>query len=490
MAVPDEKILEFFEQINAIPRCSKNEAALCGWLINWAKAHHFAYQCDSAGNLVVRVPASKGCEKCPVVVIQGHMDMVCEKTPDCDHDFSLDPIVSHREGQWLMAEKTTLGADNGIAIAYAMALAEQVEVRPPLELLFTTDEETGLNGAKLLTPDFIQGRILINLDSEDEGVFTVGCAGGIDTAVTLSCQTGTARQGVQVFPLVVGGLRGGHSGIDIHKNRGNANKILARLLERSSEIVPLELISLDGGTRKNAIPRDARATFCVEPSLVDNVQTAIARLGADMAQEYQFSDPDLTIKLGPAEKAEPSMGVLNSQATRKVIQLLLALPNGVYGTSGQFEGLVETSCNLATMTLASGKLSITSSQRSCVLSRLFEMTSAVHAVAALAGAAVEDRDIYHPWPVDRESTLLNQSKRTYSDLYGCDPKIQVIHAGLECAVIGGIYPGTDMISFGPTIRDPHSPRERLHLPSVGKVWDFLAALMKALTEQPTDIQGN
>ena len=267
--MPDRtaRILEYFEQINYFPRCSNNETQVCQWLQHWAGERNLDFQGDAAGNLVVRVPASGGFQGAPVVVLQGHMDMVCEKTPESKHDFTSDPIVSHREGDWLIADGTTLGADNGIAIAYMLAIAEEAAInRPPMELLFTVDEETGLNGAKNLAPDFVRGRILINLDSEDEGVFTIGCAGGIDTHLSLDVQLEALRPDAQLFKVVVGGLKGGHSGIDIHKHRANANKILGRTLDHIQTQASMGLVTLTGGSRKNAIPRDAQALIWVEPS--------------------------------------------------------------------------------------------------------------------------------------------------------------------------------------------------------------------------------
>ncbi len=477
-------ILSYFEQLNAIPRCSHNEERVCKWLRAWAEQQQLSHTRDSAGNLVVRVPASPGSESAPVVVLQGHMDMVCEKTPDSSHDFNIDPIVSHRQGDWLTADGTTLGADNGIAIGYMLALAEDPSLdHPPLELLFTVDEETGLNGAKALQPDFIQGRRLINLDSEDEGIFTIGCAGGVDTTLKLAFETKSiAATEWQPHQVVVGGLKGGHSGIDIHKQRGNANKILARILNQLAQDASMGLISMQGGSRKNAIPRDARAIIGVDPDAVEPALQAVARLEQEIKAELAQSDASLFINMHPAPSGKPLGTALGPKDARKAIQLLMALPDGVAGMSSAVDGLVETSNNLATVQLEAGKLTVLSSQRSAAMSRMTEITDQVHAVARLAGADIEDHDMYPAWQPDMASLLLSQSKTLYKNMFGSAPVIQVIHAGLECAVIGDIYPGMDMISFGPTIRNPHSPDERLFVPSVDKVWDFLVALLKAFTE--------
>jgi len=481
MADTTSVILDYFEALNAIPRCSKNEAGVLKWLQQWADQRKLSYSTDKGGNLVVRVPATPGREKTQTIVLQGHMDMVCEKTPDSNHDFTKDPIVSHREGDWLTATDTTLGADNGIAIAYMLALVDDSSIiHPPLELLFTVDEETGLNGAKFLQPGFIEGRYLINLDSEDEGIFTIGCAGGVDTTVEKSYEMTDLSTAGTALKLVVGGLKGGHSGIDIHKHRGNANKILARTIQQIQTFGDTRLISIDGGSLKNAIPRDAQALICITPKIESKAMEAVAQMEGTIQAEFAHSDEDLFIKAEPVSGAEvPGVG-LDEMATVQVLRILLSLPDGVFHMSAQIEGVVDTSSNLATVSLNQGKLVVLSSQRSASLSRLDEATFAVHAVAHLSGAAVKDHDIYPPWQPEMTSLLLKQSKATYQSLYGRKPVIQVIHAGLECAVIGDIYPEMDMISFGPTIRNPHSPDERILVPTIITVWDFLAALLKEM----------
>ncbi len=298
MSDPTRIILDWFEKVNAIPRCSTNEAELCQWLLAWAKSRNLDHECDQGGNLKVCIPATKGYENAPSVILQGHMDMVCEKTPDSSHDFDKDPIISHQEGDWLTATDTTLGADNGIAIAYMLALAEHEGLEhPQLELLFTVDEETGLNGAKMLKPGFVQGRILINLDSEDEGIFTIGCAGGIDTTLSLTVKSSPIPSEGKFYRVVVGGLKGGHSGIDIHKHRGNANRVLGRILHQLQSLVPMQLITIQGGTRKNAIPRDAEALIRIQAADgVDPAQT-VAQMEQILKKEFAFSDEALFVKL-------------------------------------------------------------------------------------------------------------------------------------------------------------------------------------------------
>ncbi len=479
MKIEIDNIINFFNKLNEIPRCSGNEAGVRQWLMNWAKERGLSFQSDGVGNLVVRVPASPGHEDSIPIVIQGHMDMVCEKTPRSNHDFTRDPIVSLREGDWLTAQGTTLGSDNGIAIAYAMGLAEEDDlVRPPLELLFTVDEETGLNGVKGLEPGFVRGRILINLDSEDEGIVTIGCAGGVDSILNLDLPTETLSSPITSYRVVVGGLTGGHSGIDIHKHRGNANKILGRTLAEMAAAAGIRLMAIKGGSRKNAIPRDAWAVVAMEGSHGDELGSLVRRFEKTLQGEYSHGDGGLTIRLETA--AEPASRALTEAGTRQVIDLVAAMPNGVIEMSATLTGLVETSCNLATADLANGRLCLVSSQRSAVMSRLQAITQTVHAVGRICGAVVEDRDEYPPWQPDMGSALLSRSRQVYRKLYRKDLQVQVIHAGLECAIIGDIYPGTDMISFGPDIRNAHSPDEKIHIPSVEKVWGFLKALVQEL----------
>jgi dipeptidase D len=478
MSNPTARILEHFEQINSFPRCSKNEARLCHWLQQWAQDRHLAYQCDDEGNLVVRVPASPGYDGAPTVVLQGHLDMVCEKTPDSPHDFNKDPIVSHREGEWLTAHGTTLGADNGIAVAYMLTLAEEHgPAHPALDLLFTVDEETGLNGAKCLGPDFIQGRLLINLDSEDEGVFTIGCAGGVDTHLVLDGQTEAVPDNAAVYKIVVGGLKGGHSGIDIHKHRGNANKILARTLAHIRSKSALGLMMLNGGSRKNAIPRDAQALFWVEAAQHSWIEDATRQMAAIIKTELAANADDFFIQASPATDTAGDRKAFSHRDTERAIEVLLALPDGVARMSADMQELVETSSNLATMEMVGNRLCIVTSQRSSIMSRLDEITAAIHSIGRLAAAHVQDKEAYPAWQPAMDSELLKQCQDVYRRLYDREPVIQVIHAGLECAIIGDIFPRMDMISLGPTLRNAHSPDERLHIPSITKVWDFLVELL-------------
>jgi dipeptidase D len=470
-----QTVLNLFEQISAIPRGTKREAELRRWLCDWANQRHLPWNVDEAGNLVIRVPATAGFEQAPIIVLQGHMDMVCEKTPDSPHDFTKDPIRCIVDGEWLRADRTTLGADNGIALALALALVEDESVgHPPLELLFTVEEEVGIGGANKLQPGFIEGKILLNLDSEEEGTFIIGCAGGQTTRIflPLNFENLPSRQS---FLLEVSGLQGGHSGVDIHKHRASANKLLGRVLAQVQKITPLRLVSMKGGTAHNAISRGAEAGIAFDPAQLEQVERELQNFQAVLCSEYAASDPGITLTLSPADAGQPATTADSARA----IQLLVALPHGMAEMSASVEGFVETSNNLATVKIAEGTLKIVTSQRSTVMSRLAELTGRISAIASLAGAEVASGEAYSGWQPDTDSQLVKRSAEIYAQTFGKAPKVEMIHAGLECGVIGGIFGGMDMVSLGATIQNPHSPSERLHIPSVGRVWQYLVAFMES-----------
>ncbi len=467
------KILNLFEQISAIPRGTKREAELRDWLCAWANQHSLPWSVDEAGNLVIRVPATAGFEQAPIIVLQGHMDMVCEKTPDSAHDFTKDPICCIAEGDWLHADRTTLGADNGIAIALAMALVEDESVgHPPLELLFTVEEEVGIGGANLLKPGFIAGKILLNLDSEDEGTFIVGCAGGQTTRLFLPLKF-EPLPAQQAYLLKVDGLQGGHSGVDIHKHRASANQLLGRTLAQLNRATAIRLVSLKGGTAHNAIARGAEAVIVCDPSQLTRIEQELQKFQGILRSEYAASDPNINLSLASSAAANAASAADSARA----IQLLAALPHGVAEMSASVAGFVETSNNLATIEIAEGTLKIVTSQRSTVMSRLAELTARITAIASLAGAEVASNEAYSGWQPEPDSVLVKRSAEIYAATFGKAPRVELIHAGLECGVIGGIFGGMDMISLGATIQNPHSPSERLHIPSVGKVWQYLVAFM-------------
>jgi len=474
-------ILNNFKKISQIPRCSGNESAICQWLSDWAKNNDFAVKTDEMQNILIKIPATAGYENAPIVVLQGHLDMVCEQTPDAHHDFTKDPIQLIYEGDWLKANKTTLGADNGIAIAIAMTLAQQKKdvPHPPLELLFTVDEETGLHGAAALEPGFFQGRCLINIDSEQEGYLTVGCAGGFNTDITIPIVWKQVPTDYQLIKINAGGMSGGHSGIDINAEKANAIKILAQTLHSIKQQIDIRLVHINGGTAHNAIPRDSETKIFVPPKDVNKLKQIALAAEKTLKAEYKNTEPNLFIKVDASDETF-SQSMENSN---QVIDLLLALPHGIAAMSTDIKGLVETSNNLATVSIEAGQLKILSSQRSSVESKLEALTERVEAVARLAGGKANSGNRYPAWQPNMASSLLAKSRHIYEKLFDTKPVVDILHAGLECGIIGKKVPGMDMISIGPTIKYAHSPDEKIHVASIGKVWEFLLALLKEVKHQ-------
>ncbi|WP_440948094.1 beta-Ala-His dipeptidase [Methanosarcina sp. T3] len=498
------QILEIFEEINKIPRCSKHEEKLARWLQEWAAARGFEVKNDAINNVLIKVPATPGYESSPGIVLQGHMDMVCEKSKDSRHDFSRDPIRCVYDGDWLRGDGTSIGADNGIALAIGMALAEAGKMgeigHPPLELLFTVDEETGLTGASGLDEGFFEGRILLNLDSEDEGEFIVGCAGGQNSRVTLPVEWEPfdygKKDGFGLFRLSIEGLEGGHSGVEIHRQRANGIQLLARLLASLNEKIEkenLRLVFFSGGSVHNAIPNYAEAFLALRRSKKEETEAFIAEFQQTLREEYAESDPEITLELKEVEnrvifetaggkvtrKELPADRVFSAGTEERLLGVLLGLPHGVHRLSDTIPGLVETSNNLAVVRTGENEIKILSSQRSSVMSRLAEITGKVETVVKLAGAKAEHEYGYPAWEPDLGSGLLMKCRQTYAGAFGKEPKIRVVHAGLECGVIGSKCECIEMISFGPTIKDPHTPAERIFIPSIEKVWVFLEKLLKS-----------
>lgn len=473
-------VIDIFEQISAVPRQSKHEEQITRWVCEWAAERGFEHKTDKAGNVLIRVPASSGYEPAPTVIIQGHLDMVCEKTPDSDHDFLKDPIKLVYDGEWLTADKTTLGADNGIAVAMALAVAAGAAAtgggkHPALELLFTVDEETGLTGANALTADFLDGRLLINLDSEDEGVFTIGCAGGSDAVLSFETEKREVNSGAKGMEIVVGGLAGGHSGAEIHKRLANANKLLARTLAPLLGDSAAAIVSMSGGSVRNAIPRDARAVLAMPVDQVSRSLKHVEDCQKTYRAEYGAADPDITISADPVSLDGTTS--YSPEFSRRIVSLLRVLPNGAQEYSADIHGLVETSCNMAVIKEGNGTLEIHSSQRSSVMSKLADLTRVIQDAGKLAGAAVRGENKYPAWTPNTESKLLERAKSVFISTFNTEPRIEAIHAGLECGVIGSKYPGMDMVSFGPTIQYAHSPDERILISSISNTWKFLAALL-------------
>ncbi|MFW5689688.1 MAG: aminoacyl-histidine dipeptidase [Spirochaetota bacterium] len=488
MSLHAEQVIAIFEQIDRIPRCSKNEARVGAWLLEWAEEHGFAAERDETGNVLIRVPAAPEQTDAPTLVLQGHMDMVCEKTPDSSHNFETDPIPVITDGEWLHAEDTTLGADNGIAVALALALAESDVPHPPLEILVTVEEETGLTGAQKLGENWLTGRQLLNIDSEDEGIFTVGCAGGRDTTFSLKIEQEDLSSELVVGELVISGLQGGHSGVDIHLGRANANVLLVRALRALRGEIPEEargqfgellspsevrLASLRGGNAHNAIPRDAAAVIAFPAASEVRTRSAIESIGEVFRAEYGSLEPALQLSL---RSASTPAHIMTPDSEQRLLDFLAAMPHGVIRMSSDVPGLVETSTNFATVRMNNDSVQVKTSQRSSYRSRLGEIAGRLESLARLAGASVSSESSYPPWEPHMESELLGRAVEAYKDALGKEPVVEVIHAGLECGVIGAKYPEMQMISFGPTIQNPHSPDERMNIPSLEKTCRFVEAL--------------
>jgi dipeptidase D len=472
-----EALWRYFAEINQIPRCSKNETRISQYIVDVAGKLGLEAQRDKFMNVVVRKPASPGREGAPSVCLQGHLDMVCEKNKNVVHDFDKDPIEMVRRGNVLMANGTTLGADNGVAVATHLAIMEDKSLEHgPLEFLFTVDEETGLTGAGNLKGGFVKSPILINLDSEEEGALYVGCAGGRDTNATWKVTFTRAPSGNVPMLLRVGGLVGGHSGLEIDKGRGNALKALARVLHALQDL-GARLASLDGGNKRNAIPREAEALVFIPKEKVRKA-TAIAKKFSEMiAAEFATVDPDLFIELERPPKADPR-NVIKKDEQKRILQAILALPHGVTKMSADIPGLVETSTNVAVIQTTKNKIVMETSQRSSVASEIEEIVQTVSSIFELSGAKVEQDAGYPGWKPNMASPILEIAKSTYEQLYGVEPAVKAVHAGLECGIIGEKYPGMDMVSFGPTLEGVHSPDEKIHIDSVEKYWDFLLATLK------------
>ena len=468
---------DIFADICAIPHPSKHEGQILAWLKSWAKEHQIECEQDETGNLVLRKPATKGMENRTPIILQGHVDMVPQANSDVQHDFTKDPIIPViGEDGWLRAKGTTLGADNGIGAAAALALLLEKNIEHgAIEVFLTVDEETGMTGAFGLKKGFLKGDILINLDSETEGEMYVGCAGGLDANIEKECKTEPVADNMQGARLFISGLKGGHSGMDINLGRANANKLLTRLLMKGKEEVGLRIASIHGGSLRNAIPREAEAIVALPKDKIDAMKTLVQNCTEILRKEFAATEPDLKIEL---TLTDTPTEVLKTCCDTPVLQLAYALPHGVLRMSDSMKDLVETSNNFAIFTLENGKLTIANLLRSSVDSAKDAVGEKIKSIAELAGAQVTLTGGYPGWKPNMDSPILKTAINTYSEKYGKKPEIMAIHAGLECGLFGVNYPHWDMISFGPSIMHPHSPDERVNIESVGKFWDFLQALLK------------
>jgi dipeptidase D len=474
-----ELFWRYFAEISRIPRPSKHEELVANYVLDTAAELGLFAQKDSCGNVVVRKPASPGREGVRSVCLQSHLDMVCEKNVDKVHDFMKDPIELVRKGDLMMANGTTLGADNGVGVATNLAvMADRSLVHGPLELLFTVEEEIGLTGALNLSPVLLESRTLLNLDSEEEGALYVGCAGGKDSCARWTPARESVPADAAAFVLSLKGLKGGHSGLEIDKGLGNAIKLLNRALLRLGE-VGARLCSINGGNMRNAIPRECSALLFLPKENLAQAAAVVAELDAAFRAELSSIDPGLVLSLTPQESTRAAK-VLAKADQRRLCRAIAALPSGVQHMSADIPGLVETSSNVSVISTISGDITLVTSQRSSVASRLTEIVQTVEAICELAGAAIDISEGYPGWRPNLESPILKVATGCYRSLYGKEAEVKAVHAGLECGIIGERIPGMDMISFGPTLESVHSPDEKIYIGSVGKFWDFLVTILKSV----------
>jgi dipeptidase D len=482
-----QRVFEIFEQITRIPRPSKHEEKISAWLANFGRSRGFAVKVDKVGNVAISAPATPGMEGRKAVILQAHMDMVCESNRDVQIDFLNDPIRTVVDGEWLRACGTTLGADDGIGIAAALAVITDPSVaHGPIQCVFTVDEETGLTGAEAMQPGFMEGDILINLDSEDEGEMFIGCAGGCRTDVRFPFNKVAVPQSYFFFNASVSNLIGGHSGDDINKGRANANKVLNRFLCRAYEKFDLYLCHIEGGNKHNAIPREASALCAVPMKDKEALRVEFNEYAAEVEAEFAAVEKDPRFVL---ESAEPQELAIDRDTTRRFLLAMYGVFNGVFAMNFDVKGLVETSSNLASIrvepgdTPYDGVIHIVLSQRSSTLSGRHDVTHTIVATFRLAGADTEVGEGYPGWKPNADSEILGITIEQYRRLFGKEPVVRAIHAGLECGLFMEKYPHLDMISFGPTLRGVHSPDERLLIPSVDLFWRHLIAVLAAIPEK-------
>lgn len=475
-----DRVWYYFEEISRFPRASREEKAVMDYIIGFAKDKGLEFKKDGAGNVVIVRPALKGFEDKPSVVLQSHVDMVCEKNEESAHDFSKDPIIPEIDGNWVKASGTTLGADNGIGMAVMLSILEDRTLQTgKIECLFTVEEETGLYGALGLDPRFIEGRILLNLDTEDVENLYVGCAGGKDSHITLPLKSIEPPSGMAGFQLQIKGLLGGHSGAEIHKGRANAIKLMARVMYHLKKSLHYWLSDLHGGDKHNAIPRETFSDIILDKSKVQQVKNLFMSFCESIKNEYRHTEPKSLFEI--QERPIPER-VFNTDSTVKAVNLLMSIPHGVFSISPVMDGLPETSTNLASVRITSNELHIFSSHRSSVDSALAWISDLHNSIAEISGAAIEQNAGYPGWNPDLDSRLLKYAKKAFYRVMGHEANIRAIHAGLECGVIKGRYNGMDALSLGPTVQGAHSPDERVNIESVQKFYEMLIEILKTIYE--------
>ncbi|MFP4526158.1 MAG: aminoacyl-histidine dipeptidase [Bacteroidales bacterium] len=476
-----EPLWKHFYNLTQIPRPSKKEAKAVELVEQFGKELGLETIKDDVGNVIIKKPATPGNENKKTVILQGHLDMVPQKNTGTDFDFEKDPIQAYVDGEVVTAKGTTLGADNGIGVAAAMAVLESKEIEHgPVEALFTVDEETGMTGANALKPGILDGEILINMDSEDEGELYIGCAGGLETNAIFHCKEDNVPSNSKAFNIEVSGLKGGHSGLDIHLGRGNANKVLNRILWVANENLDMRIADIEAGSLRNAIPREATATITIEETHVGELKNFVEEVKEAVKNELSFVEPDINIEL---KETDIPSSVIDKTTQDNLIRAIYGCPHGVIRMSDAMEGLVETSTNLAVIKKEGNQIRIQTLQRSSVDTAKEDLGNMIRSVFELAGAEVLHEGAYPGWKPNPDSPILKTMENVYKDNFGKEPKVTAIHAGLECGIISQAYPGLDMISFGPTINYPHSPDEEVNIETVQKFWDFLVYTLKNVPEK-------
>jgi dipeptidase D len=467
-----------FQSLCNIPRPSKKEDKVVEFIIQFAKNNKFDYKTDGVGNVMISKPATKGMENRATVVLQSHLDMVPQKNNATKHDFEKDPIQAFVDGEWVRAKDTTLGSDNGIGVAATLALLESTDLpHGPIEALFTIDEETGMTGAFGLNQEFISGKILMNLDSEDEGELFIGCAGGMNFTAIFDYKEEKISGDVAAYKLSLTGLKGGHSGVDIHLGRGNSNKLLNRFIWNAEHYYGMRLCSIDGGSLRNAIPRESYAIITIPKAVESEFLKSVRDFQQIYKDELSSIEPDLKFS---AEPTSMPVAWIEEVIQQQLLDALYAIPNGVIRMIPEMPDVVETSTNLAIVKSEGLQIKVMCLLRSSVESAKKDLGNMIESIFDMVHAkTIHDGD-YPGWKPNIHSPILNTMKSTYKQLYGNEPRIKVIHAGLECGIIGDVYPGMDMISFGPTIRYPHSPDEKVNIASVEKFWKYLVESLKAV----------
>jgi dipeptidase D len=471
------EVFHFFEEICQVPRPSKHEEKVIAYLKDFGQKYQLETKVDDCGNVLIKKPATKGFENRKTVVLQSHMDMVCEKNADVEHDFMTDSIQPYVDGEWLRAKGTTLGADNGIGMAAELALLAAKDIEHgPIECLFTVDEETGLTGAFALQEGFMNADILLNLDSEDDGELFIGCAGGVDTTAKFKYKVEAAPQDYFYFRIEIKGLVGGHSGDDINKNRANANKLLTRFLVQTMRKYPFHLCEIGGGNLRNAIPREAYAVCAIPTKYKEPVRIDFNLFSADVEAEYTVTEPQMRFSL---QSTEVAAKVLDADTTQRLLFALHSVYHGVFAMSQDIPNFVETSTNLASIKMnEENMITIQTSQRSSISSAKENVRATVASTFELAGAEVASGEGYPGWKPNPDSPIVEVAVQAYKKLFGEEPKVKAIHAGLECGLFLEKYPSLDMVSFGPTLRGVHSPDERMLIPTVDKFWKHLIEVLR------------